>query len=201
MTQTWQSELVPPQSGRAWHVTAGSSVQIIDVVGGQTGDVFAVAADDVHDGLSSGRSIDYNGTIRLTTGARLYSRRSRPLLTIVADEVGTHDFLYAPCSQEMFEIEYGATTPHPNCFQNLTTALANFGVPPSSVTIAFNIFLHVAIAPDGSLALRPPATTPGQSLTFTTTQDLFLAVTSCSTPTCYANGTPAPLQVEIKTQG
>lgn len=34
----------------------------------------------------------------------------------------------APCSQEMYEIGYGATGPHPNCLDNLTTSLARFGV-------------------------------------------------------------------------
>jgi uncharacterized protein YcgI (DUF1989 family) len=81
-------ELVPPMGGKAWLVRAGSRVRVVDVEGGQSGDVFAVAAADVADGLSNGRSFDYGGTIRLTTGSRLYSRRSRPLLTIVADPDG-----------------------------------------------------------------------------------------------------------------
>ena len=33
--------------------------------------------------------------------------------------VGVHDMLYAPCSQEMFELQHGVTGPHPNCFDNL----------------------------------------------------------------------------------
>jgi Domain of unknown function (DUF1989) len=62
-------------------------------------------------------------------GSVLYSRRSRPLMTIVEDDVGTHDFLYAPCSPKMFEIGYGVSTPHPNCLENLTASLAAFVVP------------------------------------------------------------------------
>src|SRR5690242_13555100 len=142
-------DMVPPMGGRAWRVAAGSLLTVVDVDGGQSGDLFAVAADDLEDGLSNGRTFDYGGTIRLSTGARLYSRRSRPLLTIVEDDVGAHDFLFAPCSQEMFETSHGVTEPHPNCYGNLTTSLAAFGVPAATVTIAFNVFFNVVVDADG----------------------------------------------------
>lgn len=195
-THNWHGELVPPMSGRAWPVSVGSLVKIVDAEGSQTGDVFVVAADDLDDGLSNGRTFDYGESIRLSTGSVLYSRRSRPLLTIVEDEVGTHDFLYAPCSQEMFEIGYGVIGPHPNCWENLTTSLAAFGVPAATVTIAFNVFMNVEVDPDGSLKIRPPVSTAGQSLTFVAQRDILLAVTACAAAT--ANGGGArPLRVEI----
>jgi uncharacterized protein YcgI (DUF1989 family) len=50
-------DLVPAKSGAAWSVRAGDLITIIDVEGGQTGDMFAVAADDPTDGLSNGRSL------------------------------------------------------------------------------------------------------------------------------------------------
>jgi uncharacterized protein YcgI (DUF1989 family) len=189
-------ELVPPMGGKAWRVRAGSRVRVVDVEGGQSGDVFAVAADDPGDGLSNGRTFDYGGSIRLTTGSRLYSRRSRPLLTIVEDEVGVHDFLYAPCSQEMFEISHGATGPHPNCFENLSTALAAFGVPASTVTIAFNVFFNVVVDPDGRLRILPPVSTAGQGVTFVAERDVLVAVASCSAASGGSGGA-RPLGVEI----
>ena len=116
----WEVHEVAAATGGAWRVPAGGLVRVIDVEGGQSGDVFFVDAVDVTDGLSNGRSFDYNGTVSLTVGATLFSSRSRTLATIVHDDVGRHDFLYTPCSQEMFEIQYGATAPHPNCYENLT---------------------------------------------------------------------------------
>jgi uncharacterized protein len=110
---TLMKQIVPAGSGMAWKLAAGERLRVTDVEGGQTGDVFAVAADDLGDGLSNGRTFDYGETLRLSTGSVLYSRRSRPLLRIADDEVGVHDFLYAPCSQEMYEIGYGATEPRP----------------------------------------------------------------------------------------
>ena len=194
------TELVPPRGGKAWQVGAGDLVRVVDVEGGQSGDVFAVAADDPHDGLSNGRTFDYGGTIRLSTGSTLYSRRSRPLLTIVDDEVGVHDFLFAPCSQEMFEICHGATGPHPNCFDNLSTSLGAFGVPASTVTIAFNVFFNVAVGADGRLEIRPPVSTAGQGVTFVAERDVLVAVASCSAASGGSGGA-RPLGVEISAGG
>ncbi len=196
MPEDWMRSSIAASSGRAWRLSAGSRLKIIDVEGGQSGDLFAVAADDLADGQSNGRTFDYGGTIRLTTGSVLYSRRSRPLLKIIEDEVGRHDFLYAPCSQEMFELQYGATGPHPNCFGNLTTTLAEFGVPESTVTIAFNFFMDVALAEDGRLEIRPPDAVPGRSMTFTAERDVVVAVTACAAPSCNG-GRLRPLAVEL----
>jgi len=199
MELSWQSELVAPMSGLAWSVAAGSLLRIVDAEGGQSGDVFAVAADDLTDGQSNGRSFDYGGTVRLSTGSVLYSRRSRPLLRIVEDDVGTHDFLYAPCSQEMFEIQYGATGPHPNCLENLTSSLARFGVPPATVTIAFNVFMNVVVRADGRLDIQAPISTAGQGLTFVAERDVLVAVTACPAVTCNGGSGARPLRVEIAT--
>ena len=49
---------------------------IVDVEGGQTGDLVLVPTDDVDDGLSNGRTFDYGGTISLTAGSLLFSRRT-----------------------------------------------------------------------------------------------------------------------------
>jgi uncharacterized protein len=184
----WQSTVIAPCSGKAWRLGAGQLLRIIDLEGGQSGDLFAVAADDVEDGQSNGRTFDMGGTIRLSTGSLLYSRRSRPLLRITDDEVGVHDMLYAPCSQEMFELQYEVTGPNPNCFDNLAGPLAEFGVPSATVTIAFNFFMNVVIGPDGRLEIRPPASAAGQSITFDAERDVIVAVTSCAAPGANAGG-------------
>ena len=75
---------------------------VTDLEGKQVADLVAFNAADTREYLSSGRSIDYGNMIYLTTGNVLYSNRSRPLLTIVAEDVGQHDFLLTPCSPETF---------------------------------------------------------------------------------------------------
>jgi uncharacterized protein YcgI (DUF1989 family) len=193
----WHSTVIPPRSGTACRLGAGALLRVVDVEGGQSGDLFAVAADDLEDGQSSGRTFDMGGTIRVSTGSVLYSRRSRPLLRIVEDEVGVHDMLYAPCSQEMFELQYGVTEPHPNCFDNLAQPLAALGVPAATVTIALNFFMSVAIGPDGRLEIGPPASGPGQSMTLAAERDVFVAVTSCAAPGANA-GAARPIRIDVQ---
>jgi uncharacterized protein len=182
----WDLHEIPAATGGAWHVPAGGLVRVTDVEGGQSGDVFFVDAVDVIDGLSNGRSFDYNGTVLLTVGARLFSSRGRTLATIVEDDVGRHDFLYTPCSQEMFELQYGVTAPHPNCYENLTGALSGFGVPAATVTVAFNVFMCTSVAADGSLSILPPRSRPGDSIVFRAERDVIVAVSAC--PAGVANG-------------
>jgi uncharacterized protein YcgI (DUF1989 family) len=191
----WELHEVAATTGGAWRVPAGTLVRVTDVEGGQSGDVFLVDAVDITDGLSNGRSFDYNGTVSLTVGATLYSSKSRPLATITHDDVGRHDFLYTPCSQEMFEIQYGVTVPHPNCYDNLTGALAGLGVPAATVTVAFNVFMCTSVAADGRLSISPPGSRSGDSIVFRAERDLIVAVSACPAPVANGGGGTKPLAV------
>jgi uncharacterized protein YcgI (DUF1989 family) len=195
----WVVHAVSAATGGAWRVSAGALVRVTDVEGGQSGDVFFVDAVDVTDGLSNGRCFDYNGTVLLTVGARLFSRRSRTLATIVQDDVGRHDFLYAPCSQEMYEIQYGVSGPHPNCYQNLTEAVSGFGVPAATVTVAFNVFMCTSVAADGGLSIGPPRSLPGSSIVFRAERDVIVAVSACPASVANGGGGDRPLAVAFAT--
>src|SRR4051812_14242516 len=87
-----------PQTGTAFELAAGDILRVIDPEGEQVADLVAFTRDPAPAWLSSGRTFDYNDPLYLTTGHVLYSPRSRAMLTITADTVGRHDFLYTPCS-------------------------------------------------------------------------------------------------------
>jgi uncharacterized protein YcgI (DUF1989 family) len=190
-------EVVEAMTGRAWRVARGDVVVLTDIEGSQVADLFLVDAGDVADGLSNGRTFDYGGTLALSVGARLYSSRSRLMATIVADDVGVHDFLYAPCSQAMFERQYGVTVPHPNCLDNLTGALAAWDVPPATVTIPFNAFMNVSVAPDGGLTIAPPRSRAGDAIALRAERDLLVAVSACSASNCNGGGA-RPIGVDVR---
>ncbi|MBA3642403.1 MAG: urea carboxylase-associated family protein, partial [Acidobacteria bacterium] len=117
---------IPPCSGRSVELNTGDVLVIIDPEGQQVSDLTAFARDDLAEYLSSGRSIDYAAKLWLSTGDLLYSNRSRPMLTIVEDTCGRHDFTLTPCSKEMFSIIYGETEGRPGCEGNLASALAPY---------------------------------------------------------------------------
>lgn len=171
---------IAPQSGTAFRLRTGETLVLIDPLGEQVADVIAFAADDPRDALSSGRTIDYAETLYLTAGHTLYSARSRAMFTIVRDDVGRHDFLLTPCSADTFRIIYKHAGPHPGCFENLSAALAPFGIEPHAIPTTFNAFMNVEIAPDGRIAVRPPRSRAGDRLELRAEMDLIVGVTACS---------------------
>ena len=169
-----------PQTGTAFELRAGQELRVIDIEGEQVADLIAFNRSDKSEWLSSGRSIDYANRIYLTKGDVLYSNRSRPMLTIIEDDVGRHDFLLTPCSPETFQIIYKSNAPHPSCFANLATNLAPFGIAPDSIPTTFNIFMNVEIDGKGELKILPPRSRAGDSMLLRAEMDLIVGLTACS---------------------
>ena len=171
---------IPPQRGIAFEMSTGDCLRVIDPDGEQVADFIAFARGDLKEWLSSGRTLDYNGTIYLTTGHVLYSNRSNPMLTITSDTVGRHDFLYTPCSPETFSILYKTTGHHPSCFENLATSLCAFGIEPDAIPTTFNIFMNVEVTPSGVLSVLPPRSRAGDYIEMRAELDLVVGLTACS---------------------
>ena len=193
MTKTIHLE---PRTGTAFVVTRGTVVRIIDPTGEQVSDMVSFAHDDPGEWLSSGRTIDYANTIYLTTGHTLYSNRSRPMWTVVADTVGRHDFLLTPCSADTFRILYHDVSPRPSCFDNLAMHLAAFGVTADRIPTTLNVFMNVDIAPSGELTIGPPRSRAGDYFAVRAEMDLVVGVTACSAELSN-NGSFKPIDVEI----
>ena len=171
---------IEPQTGTAFELREGQILRVIDPLGEQVSDLIAFGRDDRAEWLSSGRSIDYNDTILFTAGHVLYSNRSRAMLTILHDTVGRHDFLYTPCSQETFTLIYGHAEPHPSCFDNLSRALAAYGIAPDAIPTTFNIFMNVEMGQDGRVKVRPPLSRPGDFIELRAHMDMVIGLTACS---------------------
>lgn len=172
---------IEPRSGVAFELKRGQVLKVTDPEGEQVSDLVAFQRGDVRAYLSSGRSIDYAGRLFLSTGDLLYSNRSEPMLEIIKDEVGRHDFTLTPCSKDTFRIIYGDKHPHHGCQGNLEMALAPYGVGPDEIPIAFNVFMHVDVnGSTGEIKVLPPLSEAGQSVWFQAKMDLIVAMTACS---------------------
>ena len=170
-----------PQTGMSLGLERGQVLRVIDPEGEQVSDVVAFAGEDPSERLSSGRSIDYNNTIYLTTDHVLYSNRSNPMFTILEDRVGRHDFLLTPCSPETFEILYEDHRGyHPSCFENLAKNLKRFGIAEDDIPTTFNAFMNVNVLPSGELEIGPPLSRPGDFVDLRAEMDLIVGVTACS---------------------
>jgi hypothetical protein len=188
-------ETIEAGTGAYVALAAGQTLRIIDPQGGQSGDLMAYRDGDITEWLSNGRTFDYNETIYVTKGHTLYSNKSNPMLTIVRDDVGRHDFLYAPCSPEMYRIQYG-NADHPNCLSNIVNALKHLGVRSHLVPIAFNFFMNAQVDENGRLSIWLPRSKPHDATEFRAEMDLAIAITACPAPTCNG-GTSKPVQYEI----
>ncbi len=186
-----------PRTGTALRLPRGAVLTVIDPEGGQVSDMLAIAEGEPAEMLSNGRTFDYEETLRLTSGARLWSNRSRVMLTILEDTAPHHDFLLTPCSRETFRHFYPDKPEHRGCFGNLAEALAPFGVEPDMIPAAFNIFMNVPVAPDGRLAVLPPETRPGDFIRLRAEMDLVVGLTACS---AYASngGSFKPIDIEVQ---
>lgn len=175
--------VIPPRSGTAIDLPAGRTLTVCDLEGGQVADLLSVSRDDVGELLSNGRTFDYNEAIYLTTGARLWSNRSRVMLEIVGDDVGRHDFLLTPCSRDTFRLCYEDEPPHRGCQGNLLAALLPHGLTEDGIPAAFNCFMNVPVDGEtGRFKVLPPVSKAGDTVIFRAEMDLVVGLTACSAP-------------------
>ncbi len=177
---------IAPQSGVGFELLKGEELMVDTSQGEQVADLFCFSKSRPFDALSSGRSIDYNETVRFTVGHVLYANSGEPLLKISEDICGVHDFLVTPCSLQMFQMLSKNHEYHPSCHENLCKSFAKFDLPPHAVTTTFNIFMNYAIESDGKIILKAPINKPGEHITFCALKDLFVGLTACADP--HTNG-------------
>lgn len=172
---------IAPRTGTAFGLDAGQVLRVIDPRGVQVSDLLAFAADDIREVISAGRTFDYEETICLTTGNVLWSNRSNPMLEIIEDTVGRHDFLLTPCSEATFRHFYPTEPVHRGCFGNLAEALAPYGVEPDAIPVAFNIFMNVPVdGKTGKIEVLPPISRAGDYVRLRAQRDLIIGLTACS---------------------
>ncbi len=189
--------VIAPQSGAAFKVERGDELVIIDPRGQQVADLFCFMTDDPRDGLSSGRTIDYNETISLTAGHTLYANSGRVMFTILEDTCGSHDFLVTPCSLQMFQMMAKNDAFHPSCHENLCKALAPFGIEPHQITTTFNVFMNVPVAANGRIQVLPPLSAPGALVRLRAEAGLLAGLTACSDEGSNG-GVCKPIEYEIR---
>ena len=189
---------IPPRSGVAFTLEQGAELVVLDPEGGQVSDLLAFDLGDPREVLSNGRTFDYEETTQLTTGNTLWSNRSRPMLEIVEDTAGQHDFLLTPCSHDTFRHFYPDKPLHRGCFGNLAEALAPFGIAEDAIPTAFNVFMNVPVDQQtGRLSVEPPQTNAGDYIRLRAARPLIVGLTACS---AYASngGTFKPIDYRIE---
>lgn len=173
-------QILKPQTGAGFELKKGQKLKVIDLQGEQVSDLFCFRKADPTDALSSGRSVDYAETIFFTAGHVLHSQKGLPVLRILEDTCGRHDFLVTPCSLQMFQMIHQNDRYHPSCLENLEKAFTGTGVNLNQIGTSFNIFMNVPVSDQGKISVKCPLSKPGDFIVFEALEDLIVGLTACS---------------------
>jgi uncharacterized protein len=193
-----ESVLVPPAEGRAVMVREGQHVRVVDVEGGQVGDLFAVAAADPGEYASASHTRVAIAKLFPRPGDPVLTNRRRPILSVTADtSPGRHDMLYAACDPARYAL-LGADPSHRSCAQNLRESLSGHQVSLLAVPQPLNVFMDVRAGEDGALTSHMASSRPGDYLAFQALMDCVMVLSSCPmdiVPISAGGITPLELQV------
>jgi len=185
---------IPACSGKRIEVRQGQHITVTDINGGQVEDFFAEAAGNKEEFLSAGVTNDCNESLKLRASDIIYSNLYRPMMKVIADDVGEHDLLHPCCIPEMYDFFYQNGSSHPNCLDNINGAL---GEKRPSIT-PVNLFMHTEIHSDGSISVEEPLSKAGDKIVLEALMDLTLGIAACSVSESRCNsGKCTPVQVTI----
>jgi uncharacterized protein len=189
---------VPAREGRGARLAAGGRFRVVDLEGGQVGDLFAFCADDVSEYHSAEHTrVSVNRLFPLV-GEQFVTNRRRPILTFEADDSpGLHDLLCAACDPARYE-GLGVQGWHASCQENLRTAMAALGHPDVEVPQPINLFMNIPVRADGTIGWEPALTRPGDSVTFRAERDCLVVLSACPQDIVVINNqAPGPLVLEL----
>lgn len=181
-------DVIPARHGKAVRVREGQGLKVVNTHGSQVLDTWAFRADDMAEYLSMEHTRSVNSRWLVTVGTRLVSTRRRVMLEVVEDtSPGLHDAMLPACCREIYR-ELGCTEAHRTCEDNLHEALAAIGLAAPCVPAPLNLFMNVPIHPDGRLFRKPPASRPGDAITFRAALDVVVVFSACPQDITPING-------------
>lgn len=181
-------------SGIKIDVKKGQNITVIDIEGGQVVDFFAEVTDSQNEFLSTGVTIDCNASLSLKIGDIIYTNLYRPMMKVLSDEVGEHDLLHPCCRPEMYDFFYHNGKGHPNCFDNINSALNE----QRPVITPVNLFMNTKINMDGSISVEAPSSKAGDKIIIKALLDITLGVAACSVSESKCNrGKCSPVKIII----
>jgi uncharacterized protein YcgI (DUF1989 family) len=197
--QVMRTEILPARYGRAMRLSAGQSVEIVNLQGSQVVDSWAFAADDPSEYLAMDQTHSVNSTIFIRQGMRLISNRRRAMLLLAEDtSPGIHDTLLCACNSAIYR-ELGCAPDHRSCEQNLHEALATISMSVPFTPAPFNLFMNVPVTADGALDRVPPQSRPGDRVRLQAQMDLVAVFSACPQDVTPINGAARmPTDIELR---
>jgi uncharacterized protein YcgI (DUF1989 family) len=184
--------------GAAFSAKIGDFIEIVDLRGQQAVDFVAFAFDDLTETLSGVETRRALLSLYIKVGDTLISSRRRPMLRIVADTIGVHDYTVPACDPTRFTVDFGVPG-HRNCLHNMFHALEVFGVrSPLDVPEPFNLFQNSPVIEGGRTGLVDSPSRPGETIVLSPLMNIVCGVSSCPQDIIPGNGlTPSEIQIRV----
>ena len=116
------------------------------------------------------------------------------MFEVVHNDVEAHDLLFPSCSKAMYDFFYQNGTDHPNCLDNINTALGT----QRTIIQPVNLFMNTQIAPDGKITISQPVSKAGDKIVLRALVDCVLGISACSVSECDTNsGNCTSIAVQI----
>jgi uncharacterized protein YcgI (DUF1989 family) len=176
---------IPAREGRGARLSVGTRFRVIDVEGGQVGDLFAFCADDVSEYASAEHTRVFVNRLFPRPGEQFVTNRRRPILFFEEDaSPGAHDMLCAACDPTRYA-GLGVEGWHASCQENLQRVMAGFGYDRIEIPQPINLFMNIPVTMQtpaqthGALGWEPALTKPGDSVTMRAERDCYVVVSAC----------------------
>lgn len=185
--------VIPPSHARAVRVDRGQVLRISQVEGGQVGDCVFFNAHDHKEMFHVGQTWALNVGLGLGTAKTFPNFYSKPprenlMLTRIADTYGEHwGNTGARCSSRMLFLRDGLTGVR-SCQENLTEALAPFGIEGDDIVDVFNVFMTAELFPDGGFEIKPTRATATDYIDLRAEMDILAGVSACPALKSATNG-------------
>jgi uncharacterized protein len=196
---------VPYNTGWAGELKKG---QVIRITATTTVDFVFFRLQNLRERFDQARTKVYNMKLFISTGDKLMGRNNQHMMTIIADgfKEGTHDLQKGMCSGYRFQLakqegrlgEYYprqiAEIPDHGCYENLSKALAPYGIIPEDIPSPFNLNQHMKIdGVTGRMEHTQVRPQPGNFMDLRAEMDLLVAFSAC--PDLPVGGKPVDVSI------
>ncbi|MFZ4892899.1 urea amidolyase associated protein UAAP2 [Plantibacter sp. Mn2098] len=173
-------DAVEPSAPWSATIRAGETLTIVDVGGNQSADFLVYNAADTHERYSVPDTLAAQRNAYLRTGSVLRSNESRPLMTVVGNEIDRQDTIGGACSKESNTLRYGYHTEFQHgCRENFLAEAARHGLGARDLVSNINWFMNVPVEHDGALGIVDGISAPGKRVALRAEMDVLVIVSNC----------------------
>lgn len=167
------------RSGKAVHVDAGTTIEIINTHGHQVVDFWAFQRSDLSRYLSMQHCRAAFNRLWPKSGDMLVDNERRPFLKLEHDSSpGKHDTIIPPCDAFRYQL-LGCSEYHANCVDNMYAALKELGISHDFCPASLNLWMNIPVGEDGGLDWSRPLSRPGDSVIFRPLTDIVAVMSAC----------------------